>query len=285
VAAIRKVAPTVPLAGPDPGHEHPDFLAAFAGNEAAHPDVAAITNHHYPLSACDPPHPTVAGLLGTASVQNELDAARATVEAAQSLHVPALMTETNTVTCAGTRGVSDVYASALWALDYTLLLANAGISNADFHGGLSGCGAYSTLCRGPSGLAAQPVFYGMLAASIVGSGQFVALTNPAGATVRAYAVTSGGRLTVELDNVADPARNAPTTVTLNLGASYRQGRQTLLATSAAAGLTAKTGITLGGHAVAADGSFPTPTTTAVVVTGQAATVEVKAGTAAIVQFS
>jgi hypothetical protein len=285
VAAIRRVAPSLPLSGPDPGHEHPAFLAAFAAKEATRPDVALFTNHHYPLSACGGPRPTVAQLLGTASVQNETAAASATVTGATRLHVSAAMTETNSVTCGGTKGVSDVYASALWALDYTLLLANAGIVSAEFHGGLSGCGAYSPLCPNAGGLAARPVFYGLLAAAIVGPGQFVAVTNPGSATVRAYAVKTGAHLTVVLDNVADPAHNGPTTVTIGLGGSYRQGQQILLTTNAPAGLAARTGITLGGRTVAADGTFPTPNTTPVGVTGQTATVVVKAGTASIIQFS
>src|SRR5262249_10976924 len=51
-AAIRKAVPGLRLTGPDPGHDHPAFLAAFAANEAAHPDISEVTNHHYPLDAC-----------------------------------------------------------------------------------------------------------------------------------------------------------------------------------------------------------------------------------------
>jgi hypothetical protein len=284
-AAIRNAVPGVRLVGPDPGYGHEAFLAAFAANESGHPDIAEITNHHYPLSACDGRHNTIPKLLSTASVQNENAAAKATVDAGNRLHVPAAITETNSVTCGGTKGVSDVYASTLWALDYTLLLANAGIANADYHGSLSGCGTYSPLCATANGLAAQPVYYGMLASRLVGPGQFAALTNQDPANIRAYAVLAGTRLTVVLDNVADPAHNAAATVSLTLGHSYRQGQQVLLATSSASGLAAKTGITLGGHAVAADGTFPAPTTTPVSVAGQSASIVVKPGTAAIVQFS
>ncbi|MBV9447599.1 MAG: hypothetical protein JO345_17080 [Streptosporangiaceae bacterium] len=284
VAAIRKAVPGVPLSGPDPGHEHPAFLAAFASNEARHPDVSIITNHHYPLSACGGAKTTIAELLGTASVQNETGAAQATVAAGQQLHVPPAITETNSVTCGGTAGVSNTYASSLWALDYGLLLASSGITEADFHGSVSGCGTYSPLCGG-GGLVAQPVFYGMLAVTLVGPGHFLQVTNPGAATIRAYAVSDGSHLTVVLDNVADPAKNGPTTVQLSLGSSYSSGRQALLATSSAAGLSATTGITLGGHAVAANGSFPVPSTTPVSISGQSATVTLAAGTASIIQFT
>lgn len=285
VAAIRKAVPGVALTGPDPGWGHEAFLSAFVTNETAHPDIALVTNHHYPLSQCDGRHNTIPKLLSAASVQNETAAATATVDAGKKLRVPAAITETNSVTCGGTKGVSDVYASTLWALDYTLLLAGTGLAGADYHGALSGCGLYSPLCAEGSGLAAQPVYYGMLAARLVGPGQFLSLTNQDPVNIRAYAVASGARLTVVLDNYADPAHNSATTVPLTLGRTYKQGQQVLLATSSSAGLAAKTGITLGGHPVAADGTFPAPATTPVTVTGQSATVVVKPGTASIITFS
>jgi len=284
LAAIRKAVPGIHLVGPDYGYGHEDLLAAFTTNESGHSDIAALTNHHYPLSACDGRHNTIPKLLSVASVQNETAAASATVADAKRLGVPAAITETNSVTCGGTRGVSDVYASTLWALDYTLLLAGTGVTGGDFHGSLTGCGNYAPVCMVGSRLAAQPVFYGMLATRLVGAGQFLALTNQDPANLRAYAVASGTRLTLVLDDVQDPAANGPTTVTVNLGRAYHQGQQILLASSGTGGLSARTGITLGGHPVAPDGSFPAPTTTPVTVSGQTLTIAVKAGTASIVQL-
>ncbi len=208
------------------------------------------------------------------------------VTAASQLHVPAAMDETNSTVCGGTPGVSNVFASALWALDYNLLMAQTGVANADFEGGISGCVVYSPLCQSTDGtLAAQPLYYGMLATSLVGTGNFVSVTNSDFANVRAYAVRSGGDLTVVLDNVQDPSSNGPATVDLSLGATFQQGQMAVLKTSSAAGLSASTGITLGGQQVGTDGSFPAPTFTPVTVTGQNAVVNVNAGSAAIIRFS
>lgn len=286
VTAIRKAAPGVGLVGPDPGHNHAAFLAAFASNEAAHPDVTEVTNHHYPLSACGGHATTIAELLSTSSVSNETAAATAVVNAGRKLHVPAAMTETNSVTCGGTAGVSDVYAAALWGLDYSLLLASNGVTSADFHGSVSGCGPYSPLCTsaGGTGLTARPVFYGMLASTLAGTGTFVTVTNPAAATIRAYAIKNGAGLTVVLDNVQDPAHAAATTISINLGQAFHQGQKVVLATSAGSGLSATTGITLGGHPINPDGTFPAPTRTPVQVSGQTATVPINAGSAAIIHF-
>lgn len=111
------------------------------------------------------------------------------------------------------------------------------------------------------------------------------LLDPDSADLRAYAVRDGGRLTVVLDDVQDPADNGPTTVTLNLGADFHGGRLTALTTSSPAGLSATSGITLGGQQVGPHGSFPPPHSTPVTVHGKTATVTVPAGSAAIIQFS
>lgn len=287
--AIRQAVPSVRLVGPDPGHEHPAFLAAFAAEEAAlpRPDISVATNHHYPLSACGGNVTTIPELLGTASVNNETAAADAVVSAGQELGVPAIMDETNSVTCGGSPGVSDVFASSLWSLDYGLLLAHEGVTAAGFHGGIRGCGYYSPLCTQGSSpdLTAQPVFYGMMAVREVGTGHFVAVDNPDAANVRAYAVRHGSHLTMVLDNVQDPSGNGPTQVTVNLGSSFRQAAQTVLSTSSGDGLSARTGITLGGQTIGADGTLPPPAYTPVALHGDTLTVTVPAASASIIKLN
>jgi hypothetical protein len=284
-AAIEKAAPGVPLVGPDPGHNDPDFLSAFVASEAARPDIAEVTNHAYPTSACNGQSATIPDLLGDGAVQDETAAATALASAARQLHVPGAMDETNSVDCGGTPGVSDVFAASLWALDYNLLLARDGVSSAEFESGISGCTTYSPLCPAGTGqLTARPLYYGLLATALVGTGNFVSVTNPDSASIRAYAVKNSSGLTVVLDDVQDPASSGPASVSLNLGADFQHGQMTVLATSSSAGLSATTGITLGGQHVSPDGSFPAPAFTPVTVTGQTATVSVNAGSAAIIKF-
>jgi polysaccharide lyase-like protein/glycosyl hydrolase family 79 len=284
-AAIGQAAPGVGLIGPDPSHNEPGFLSAFASNEAVHPDIAEVADHLYPTSACNGSAATIPSLLGSSSAQDEMSGATALASVARQLNVPAAVDETNSAVCGGTAGVSDVFAASLWALDNNLLLAQNGVANADFEGEISACEAYSPLCGSGGALTAQPVFYGLLATALVGTGNFVSVTNPDSANVRAYAVTNGNALTVVLDDVQDPSGNGPTAVSLNLGANYPQGQMTVLATSSSAGLSAKTGITIGGQQIGPDGSFPAPASTPVTVTGQTATVTVNAGSAAIIKFS
>ncbi|HEY0805608.1 MAG TPA: glycosyl hydrolase family 79 C-terminal domain-containing protein, partial [Pseudonocardiaceae bacterium] len=131
--------------------------------------------------------------------------------------------------------------------------------------------------------AAQPEYYGMAAVQQIAAGTFANVTNPVAATVRGYAVTHpNGTLTVILDDVQDPANNGGTTVQLSLGATYHAGTRFNLTAS---GLSATTGITLGGQKVHADGTLPAPTTTPVTVNGNTLTVTVSAGSAAFLTLS
>lgn len=287
-AAIHAAVPGISLNGPDAETNHSSWLGGFAAADAANPDVAAVTDHTYPTSACGGSTTTIPALLGTGSVQYEQANAQALLSAAAQLHAKAEMTETNTTVCAGEAGVSDVFASALWALYYNLMLAQDGVVNAEFMGGTTSTGAcdpYTPLCPTTGDLAPRPVYYGLLATELVGTGRFVSVSNPDSADMRAYALTHGNRMAVMLDNVQDPASNGPTTVTLNLGADFCTGRLAALTTSSPAGLAATTDITLGGQQVGAHGAFGQPQSTAVSVHGRTATVTIPAGSAAIIKFS
>lgn len=286
-AAIHAAVPGIGLNGPEAETNHSSWLGGFAAADAANPDVAGVTDHTYPTIACGGAKVTIPMLLGTDAVAYEQANTQALLSAAAQLNALPEMTETNSTVCAGAPGVSDVFAAALWALDYNLMIAQDGVVNAEFMGGTTSTGAcdpYTPLCPTTGDLTARPVYYGLLATELVGTGRFVKVSNPDSADIRAYALKHGSRLTVVLDDVQDPASNGPTTVTLNLGADFCSGRLTALTTSDPAGLSAKTGITLGGQQVGAHGAFPRPQSTPVSLNGQTATVTIPAGSAAIIQF-
>lgn len=302
-AAIEAAVPGLGVAGPDAETNHSSWLAGFAaadtaaadttdttgttGTTGTTPNLAMVTDHTYPTSVCGTSTATIPQLLGTGSVQYEQANAQAALTAARQLHVPAVMDETNTTVCAGAAGVSDAFASALWSLDYSLMLAQDGIQSAEFMDGTNaaGCDPYTPLCPTTGDLTPRPLYYGMLATELVGTGDFVVLDNPDSADVRAYAVRNGGRLTVVLDDVQDPASHGATTVDLALGADgLRRGQLTALTTSSPAGLAATDGVTLGGQQVGPHGAFACPRSTPVRVHRGSATVTVQAGSAVIIQF-
>ncbi|HXR73545.1 glycosyl hydrolase family protein [Actinocrinis sp.] len=300
VSAITKAVPGVHIEGSDAaGSPTGSFQTAFVSAESGlpHPNIVELTGHYYPLSDCSSSsNPTIAQLLGTTVRNSETTAADGAASQAKKLGLPAVFDEGNSVVCEGMPGVSDVYASALWEIDEQLAFAREGVSGDYMHGTVLQCDTgkplfmyYTPLCAPTAAdastgtLAAQPEYYGLAAVHETGTGDFLNVTNPAWASVRAYAVKhTDGTMTVVLDNVTDPATTGPTTLQLNLGATFASGSRIDLTASA---LTAKTGITLGGQTVQSNGSLPAPTKTPITVSGSTLTVSIPAGSAALITLS
>ena len=292
-AAIERAVPGIALSGPDAGLGQPQFVADIAAHEttertAGRPALAVLTDHNYPLVACRGHQTTIAELLSQASHDQESDAAMSAAAAASEDRVPAMMSETNSVACGGQAGVSNVYAAALWTLDYLMLLAERGIVGADFHGAISGgCLSYGPLCTpaGSTHLQAQPVFYGMLAAAQVDPGSFHFLTNSDPADIRAYAIGNAHHLSLVLDDVQDPTVHGAMTVTVRLPGVYRVAAKTVLTDSSPKDLAATSGVTLGGEAVGPQGAFGPLTYNSVPVHGSTVAVTVSPGSAVIIKLS
>ena len=300
VAAITAAAPGVPIEGSDAaGSPTASWQSAFVSAEAAKskPDIVELTNHYYPLSDCSSSDdPTIADLLGTSVRDAETTEADNAVTQAVKLGVPAVIDEGNSVVCEGMPGVSDAYASALWEIDEQLDFAREGVSGDYMHGTVLQCDTgkplfmyYSPLCAPTAAdatagtLAAQPEYYGLAAVHAIGTGSFLTLSNPDWAAVRAYAIRhADGTMTVVLDNVQDPAGNAASTLQLDLGENFDAGSRIDLTAS---GLSATSGITLGGQSVQSTGTLPTPTATPVAVSGSTLTVSVPAGSAALITLT
>jgi hypothetical protein len=246
--ALRAAVPGVGIAGPDTSSSGRGWLHRFAGQQAQAHEITLLTSHNYPETACNGHQPTIAQLLSFPAERSERAAADAAVAAGRLGGVPATIDETNSAVCWGAPGTSDVFASSLWSLDYTLLLAHEGLSSVEFQGRIAGCAPYSPLCTGRHGAAlyARPDFYGLLAVQQLPPGAFLKLTDPDAGKLDAYAVKApGGALSVVLDNPGGPAA-----VTLHLpGPGYRSAAETVLRTSSARGLAATGGITLGGRRI------------------------------------
>ncbi len=300
VTAITRAVPGVSIVGSDAaGTPTGSFQNAFVSKEKAlaHPNISELTSHYYPLvsNTCGG-NPTISDLLGTTTRNNEKAVADAMTTQAKNLGVPGVFDEGNSVVCQGQANVSNVFASALWEIDDQLVKAREGAAGDYMHGTIVQCGTpkplymfYTPLCAATAAdatagnMAAQPEYYGMAAVQQIGAGTFVSVNNPVWATVRGYAVThANGTLTVILDDVQDPASNGATTVQLNLGGTYHSGTRVNLTAS---GLTATTGITLGGQTVAANGTLHAPTTTPVTVNGSTLTVTVPAGSTAFLTLA
>jgi hypothetical protein len=95
--------------------------------------IACLTHHYYFTGPPDNPKATIDALLHPdPHVTQVASVVRA---AASKLSTAWRMTEGNTCYRGGKPGLSDVFAAALWAADYMLLLASLGYAGVNLHGG------------------------------------------------------------------------------------------------------------------------------------------------------
>lgn len=281
-AAIRVTAPEVRLYGPDLAGSDLDsqvWLTAIASMKKI--SFTQITQHYYPTSynvskgACKgSAMPSALDLLSPEARGRENLVLQAIMHAGNVDHRPVRISETNTTSSCDVGGgpaTSPVFASALWALDWALRAASAGVTGLNFHGYFGRCApnVFSPICA-PSNLAAskghviaRPEYYGLLAASKLEGGRFIATsvseqTTPEGITV--YATThSNGALTIAVDNLS--ATLTPVTLTVP---GYRSANAVPLA---APSISATSGVTLGHASFNANGALHPDATSIPMVAG------------------
>ena len=251
-AAIAAAAPGVRIAGPDLASAKPSrWLSAYARAERPTP----LTAHFYPLIRCGHSRPTIAELMSSdlhASEQRAIDRLAAL---ARGRRLQLRIGETNNVACSGQPGVSDTYASTLWALDYIVRVVDAGVDGLNFHGFLAKCRTYTPLCAPRRAdlragrIGARPEWYALLMArSLAGSRPLRAATTPTRDVVTLSVLTPSGRVeTLAIDEGTRPAR-----VTLRLPPRFRSA--TVIRVAAPA-LSSRAGVTLGGRRVGPDGAW------------------------------
>ncbi len=128
--------PSVPLAAPATGA--PKWIAALGRIADAEPRLAAATVHRYPLDRCftppsSPQYPTIPHLLAPASSDGLAASVAGFAKTAHAHHLSARVDEFNSVACSGQAGVSDTFASALWALDGAFAMARVGVDGINIH--------------------------------------------------------------------------------------------------------------------------------------------------------
>jgi hypothetical protein len=251
---LRPIARGVPLIGPALANPRSDVSWIARLLHARPPGLRMISIHHYALSACAPPravtYPTIARVLSErASAGAALSVARA-IRISHAAGMPIRMTELNSVTCGGLRGVSNSFATALWAPDALFELLRAGIDGVNIHVRAYAINAPFTL--GPRGLVARPLLYGMLMfARTLGADAHLIrlhLDAPASVHLKAWAVTLKGRILHVL--LIDKGRRGAR-VALHLPATAPAQVERLLAPS----VRATTGVTLAGQRLSPSGAW------------------------------
>jgi hypothetical protein len=291
--AIASLTPGVKLAGPDISGSgaFPEWGYAEALSQAP----ALLTGHHYPLGCAQTPPPSIETLLSAASRGREAHSLETYLSISRPQNLPFRVDETNSVSCGGVAGISNTYASALWATAYIGQTMAAGTVGVNLQGNPTNCAGYTPLCApDPASLTAgelraQPDWYALLLTnSLIGyrpvPTTIVASQSP---NLAAYGFIEPGR-TRKLLFVDEETPDAPPlalTVPLGNGSGSGVDAARVLRLTGPS-LSSTGGVRLGGRAVAASGSWTAPTKSEnAPISGGSLTLKLSPSTAALVTIA
>jgi hypothetical protein len=269
-ARILRRAARVPLGGPG-SCCHDEFPGALTRLLRTTPGVKLATFHQYFGTNCGGITPasrefaTIRRLLGNQRLGEVAIRYFKAVRRARRFRRGVRITETNTVTCAGKPGVSDTFASAVWAPTYLMLLAAVGVKGVNFH---TVGTVYSPFVFGwtpETGWLgeAKPLYYGLLMFSRTVANGARILPAPTRQARRRRGAKVDPWVTVDRDGVVrvlvvNRAARPGGRVRIRIRGARGRGTLTRLE---APGLRSKRRVTLGGQAVpapTADGALAGP---------------------------
>jgi hypothetical protein len=224
---------------------------------------ALLTGHHYPLGCEQIPAPTIARLLSPQIRRAEVASLLRYMAIAKASELPFRLDEANTVSCGGVEGISNTFASALWAIGYETESMGAGVTGVNLQGNPGNCGGYTPVCAptpetlAAGALQAQPEWYALLLAkALIGEHPLpasIASPDKPNLQATAFRAGDGGLHFVLIDD--DPPGARRVAVRLRVGRGFR-GASILSLTAPSP--EALQGVRLGGRAVTADGSWSEP---------------------------
>lgn len=257
-AAITNAAPEAKFAGPDAGSGNIYWTTNFAGVEKNSSLISVVTEHFY------------AGGKGREVKAREgietmlsPEWVRRNQKLYDKVTAPILadglsfrFTEANDHYSGGVPGASDTYAGALWALDFLHWWAAHGARGVDFHN--TEWVVSDVITLDSTGRAAiNPKGYGVKAFDLGSHGSVapMAISNPDGVNLTAYAILRGSGITlVTIINKTHGAtgRAADVTIRRNQPTGWADAASL---TAPGGDVTAKTGVTLGGATISNDGPW------------------------------
>jgi hypothetical protein len=285
-ACAAAVGPHLPLAGPDAASPSSAWASSLARDESR---LGMVMLHQYAMD----PTGTMARLLSPETYASQLRSITPNLNTAQELGKPLRVDETNSAWGGGIDGVSNKYGSALWALDYSLELGQAGVAGLNFHGGLGVCDQpiwngkwqlYTPICASSrAGELAQiyevmPIYYGLWMARQLGAGRFLPVTLATDRNITAYAVRGDdGRLRLAVISKEDPAAG-PVDLAVAVGGPNRGAGVITMTGSSLTGVDTA----VQGARVDSDGHLRPGRPTRAQVRDGALSLEIAAGSAAVI---
>jgi hypothetical protein len=274
---IRARLPNASFAGPDTAYNN-EWLVPFAKqfkNEAVF-----LSQHYYAEGPPTDPSMTIERLLKpNPKLQAEFEGMKKTM---QESGLPFRLAETNSCYQGGKQGVSDTFASALWAADLMYQLASAGGEGINFHGG--GYGWYTPIAGTPEkGFAARPIYYGMLLFAQAGAGQLVEtkLDSQPAPLLTAYGLQSDAENAAI--KVAAFNKHFDRSVHLTIDPGQRSPRASVLRLHASR-IDDTAGTTFGEASVGARGAWSATKEEALPLENGSATLDLPAASAALITF-
>jgi hypothetical protein len=287
--AIDALTPGVPIAGPDVSGS--GAFSEWGSEEALAQTPVLLTGHHYPLGCAQTPAPTIESLLSSATRGLAARSLASYMSVSRSNGIPLRMDEINSVSCGGVAGISDTFASALWATGYITQAMADGVAGINLQGNPTNCAGYTPLCAPDAAalaegrLRTQPEWYALLLTrSLVGDRPLPTTISSEGSPDLAAAsfLASDHSLKVVLAN-DDPEGSGSLALHLEVGAHMgTAGVMRLTAPSQSA-----TGdVLLANRAVGPDGSWHAPLQTESIATHSGVlALELGPGSAALVTVS
>ncbi len=250
--ALDRSVPNIPLMGPALAEPQKNVSWISTLLRSPHHGLTAITAHRYPLSACvhsGPMFPTVSGLLSEHATAGMAATLTQALELSRRARLPLRLTEFNSITCGGVSGISDTFATSLWAPDALLELIHAGVQSAALHVRARAVNMAFSLTS--SGLQAFPLLYGLVvyARTLGRDPQLLpaSVRRHKGSHLKTWVILDGHQLRVLLINKG----TQPERVALSLPAVGAAAVQRLLAPS----VKSSANITLAGQVLDASGRW------------------------------
>jgi hypothetical protein len=248
-SAITVAVPGVEITGPATGGgNHIVNWTLLLGQSSSETGVNLLTQHYYRASA----HSPIATAAFLVSPDEQLTEELSTLSVgAQQLGLPFRVSECNSFYAGGAPGVSNSYASSLWAIDFLFDVAASGATGVNMHTGGRSPG-YTPIADDSGGVVeVRPEYYGLLFFALAGTGDLLETQiSSGGIDATAYAVrAANGNLNVMIVN-KDETQNLAITIETN-----RVARKASLQRMSGPALTATSGVTIQGAMVNINGSF------------------------------
>lgn len=259
---IDAAAPGVALAGPDVSGSGGRAIPDWVRPEALQTRPSLLTGHYYSLGCHDAHPPSITRLLDKQTREGMERSLAAYASVSHATGIPFRVDEANSVSCGGQAGVSNNFASALWAVEFIVHAMASGVVGVNLHGHLENCGGYAPLCATTRSrlltgqLHPQPEWYALLFTKpLVGDSAVQVKNSPRNPhiDITAFASRSGG-VHIVIVNSASAGGRAQR-ILLRVPGRHAHARATILA---APSLEATSDVTLGGRTVAGNGTWAGP---------------------------